>query len=152
MKVNYCSWDVRDLASDHGWSELTDTRDLTSPLFKSPPTSSLPGSLFLSVNIGAGQVTVYSEDGASCRNIHFSQNVSQFEQLEKLFQLDTSLIKNNNTFKSEQSKEVSKSISQSNDESGELKELKIDPLVEGNINVEAVGKILQRWDEEEKNY
>ena len=50
MKVNYCSWDVRDLASDYGWSELTDTRDVTSPLFKSPPTS----SLFLSVNIEAG--------------------------------------------------------------------------------------------------
>ena len=148
MKVNYCSWDVRDLASDYGWFELTDTRDMTSPLFQSPPTSSsLPGGLFLSVNIETGQVTVYSEDGASFRNIHFSETVSQFEQLEKLFQLDTSLTKHIDTSKSAEPKEVSTSCSQSG---GKSEELHIDPLVEGNINIEAVGKILQRWDEEEK--
>ena len=144
MKVNYCSWDVRDLASDYGWSELTDTRDMTSPLFQSPPTSSLPGGLFLSVNIEAGLATVYSEDAASYRNILFSETVTQFEQLEKLFQLDTSLI---NTSKPDEPKEVSKSLFQCNDIS---EDLVIDPVMDGNINIEAVGKILQRWDEEEK--
>ena len=147
MKVNYCSWDVRDLASDCGWSELTDTRDLTCPLFKSPPTSALPGGLYLSVNIEAGQVTVYSEDGDSYRNIHFSDTVTQFEQLEKLFQFDSSLIKQINTSKSDEPEEFSTCISRSNDKS---EELEIDPVLEGNINIEAVGKILQRWDAEEK--
>lgn len=147
MKAKYCSWDVRDLAADYGWSELTDPRDLTCPVFKSPPTSALPGGLFLSINIEAGQVTVYSEDAASLRNIHLSEIVLQFEQLEKLFQLDSSLIKQINTSKSDEPKEVSQSFSPSNDKS---EDLNMDPLHEGNINIEAVGKILQRWDAEEK--
>ena len=147
MKVNYCSWDVRDLASDYGWSELTDSRDMSCPLFKSPP-SSVTGSLFLSINIEAGQVTVYSEDGTSLRNIHFSETVSHFDKLEKIFQLDSTLIKNLNTIKSEEPEEVSTKYSQSIEK---REELNIDPLMDGNINIEAVGKILQRWDEEEKN-
>ena len=146
MKVNYCSWDVRDLASDYGWSELTDSRDMSCPLFKSSPTS-VASSLFLSINIQAGQVMVYSEDGTSFRNIHFNETVSQFEQLEKLFQLDSSLIKHWNTPNSVEQKEVSTKCSQSNERS---KELNVDPLMDGNIDMEAVGKILQRWDEEEK--
>ena len=86
MKVKYCSWDVRELAADWGWLELSDSRDRLSPLFRSPD----PHSLLLSVNVDSGLVTVYTEDDHSFRNVVFCQTLFQFEEVEKLFQLDHS--------------------------------------------------------------
>merc|ERR1719228_2279465 len=87
MKVKYCSWDVRDLAVDWGWSEVTDRRDRSSPTFRSPQSTSGSGSsIYLSVNLDSGLVSVYTEDCLTCRNVLFSQTVSQLEELEKLFQ------------------------------------------------------------------
>ena len=146
MKVKYCSWDVRELAADWGWSELSDSRDRLSPLFRSPE----PHSLLLSVNVDSGLVTVYTEDNHSFRNVVFCQTLFQFEEVEKLFQLDHSfshLISSKAEPKYVSSQEsLDRKITKS-------EELNISPVTEcnGSIDVEAFGKILRRWDEEEKN-
>merc|ERR1712083_45309 len=129
-----------------GWSEVTDRRDKSSPTFRSPQSTLGSGSsIYLSVNLDSGLVSVYTEDCLTCRNILYSQTVCQFEELEKLFQ--TSLT---HLISSEQqdlfvpnSKSLNKPIL--NKESP-----KIDPLKDGSIDLEAFGNIFRRWDEEEK--
>ena len=79
-KVRYCSWDVRDLAGDWGWSEVTDSRDTSSPLFRSPSSE----TLYLSINLLSGLVTLYTEEESALRNVICSRTISQFEELEKI--------------------------------------------------------------------
>lgn len=142
--MRYCSWDVRDLAGDWGWSEVTDSRDTSSPLFRSPSSE----TLYLSINLLSGLVTLYTEEESSLRNVIFSRTVSQFEELEKLFQLDPSISRLISA--KLDPKEVS-GPNFSNENPSESREVNINPVKDGTIDVEAFGSILRRWDQEEKN-
>ena len=149
--MRYCSWDVREMAGDWSWSEMTDSRDTSSLLFRSPPSASpLSGSLCLSVQLGSGLVTLFTEEEA-LRSVICSQTISQFEQLEKLFQLDPSIYPGRLVSSKSESKDLPGpkiSIRSPSDTS----EVHIDPLKDGSIDVEAFGKIFRRWDQEEKNF
>ena len=142
--MRYCSWDVRDLAGDWGWSEVTDCRDTSSPLFRSPSSE----TLYLSVNLLSGLVTLYTEEESALRNVICSRTISQFEELEKLFQLDTSVSRLMSA--KLDPKEVS-APNLSNENLSESRENIINPVKDGTIDVEAFGSIFRRWDQEEKN-
>lgn len=140
-KPKYCSWDVRDLASDYNWLELSDQRDISNLRFEIDQLvdCTVKVNFTLSINLSSGFVTVHSEKD----NLIYSHFCSDFGEIEKLFNISQNhalieKVKNSRNSSSEQSKD-----NFSRNPSNKV-------LVKDNPDqFSKLQSILQNWDSEE---
>ena len=98
FKPKYCSWDVRDLATDHSWTELSDSRDAKDLRFKKLVSEDLglkDTEIVINVHVLSGNLCIYSENQSSERTLLCKTTCLEFDQLETIFSLESSLVKNN---------------------------------------------------------
>ena len=136
-KPKYCSWDVRDLASDYNWEEVSDERDTTHLTFQNKSSQS---NISLSINMITGHLSVHLLHSDDDRTLVHSELCTDFSDVEKNFNQSEQ-----KTFQLVNEKERdSKNI------------LKLDkcmkPLVTNNDESDEFSKmksLLQSWDSEE---
>ena len=144
-KPKYCSWDLRDLAEDHGWCEESDERDITSVrLYK----CCVNGTIYLNVHLQTGFTQVHQEKSDHDRILISSTTLIEFNDLEKALSetqfynnenerpLDESMSKKsqlNGTFKS-----IPNQITKSWSNNGE------------GDNFDEINNLIRSWDEAEK--
>ena len=144
VKPKYCSWDVRDLAADHGWSEESDERDVTNARLSKKYDS----MIFVSVHLQTGFTQVHLEETDQDRILISSAICIEFSALEEIL-LKTKFFSSENG--------VDRSLDKSVSETSQLKSnneciLKEDKrfLYEGD-NFDDIRSLIKSWDDAEKD-
>ena len=146
-KPKYCSWDVRDLASDYNnWTEISDQRDTSQLKFRynSRETSIIE----LNISMDTGNVSILLENSDFVRTVIFCDTCSEFSELDKVFQLDVEkLISecNHNSFG--ENIDVNKASS----EGGTNKRTSTMSSSSVSDGFDLLNNLLQKWDKDEKN-
>ena len=143
-KPKYCSWDVRDLAADHGWSEESDERDVTNVRLSKKYDS----MIFVSVHLQTGFTQVHLEKTDQDRILISSAICIEFSALEEIL-LKTKFFSSENGVDRSLDKSVSKTSQlKSNNECI----LKADKrfLYEGD-NFDDIRSLIKSWDDAEKD-
>ena len=146
-KPKYCSWDVRDLASDYNnWTEISDQRDTSQLKFRynSHETSIIE----LNISMDTGNVSILLENSDFVRTVIFCDTCSEFSELDKVFQLDVEkLISecNHNSFG--ENIDVNKASS----EGGTNKRTSTMSSSSVTDGFDLLNNLLQKWDKDEKN-
>jgi len=146
-KPKYCSWDVRDLASDYNnWTEISDQRDTSQLKFRynSRETSSIE----LNISMDTGNVSILLENSDFVRTVIFCDTCSEFSELDKVFQLDVEkLISecNHNSFG--ENIDVNKASS----EGGTNKRTSTMSSSSVSDGFDLLNNLLQKWDKDEKD-
>lgn len=139
-KPKYCSWDVRDLASDYNtWTEISDQRDISQLKFKYHSAETNYSELCISLE--TGNVSIINEDSDFIRTVLFCDTCLEFTELEKVFQLriEELMSKQNNPkiinkmTSDKRSKKIISKTSHSNTSDG----------------FDLMNNLLQKWDEDE---
>ena len=136
-KPKYCSWDVRDLASDYNWEEVSDERDTTHLTFQNKSSQS---NISLSINMITGHLSVHLLHSDDDRTLVHSELCADFSDVERNFNQSEQNIFQLVNEKERDSKNILKldkcmkpSVT-NNDESDEFSKMK---------------SLLQSWDSEE---
>lgn len=144
VKPKYCSWDVQDLAADHGWSEESDERDVTNVRLSKKYDS----MIFVSVHLQTGFTQVHLEETDQDRILISSAICIEFSALEEIL-LKTKCFSSENG--------VDRSLDKSVSETSQLKSnneciLKADKrfLYEGD-NFDDIRSLIKSWDDAEKD-
>ena len=146
-KPKYCSWDVRDLASDYNnWTEISDQRDTSQLKFRynSRETSIIE----LNISMDTGNVSILLENSDFVRTVIFCDTCSEFSELDKVFQLDVEkLISecNHNSFG--ENIDVNKASS----EGGTNKRTSTMSSSSVSDGFDLLNDLLHQWDKDEKN-
>ena len=131
LKPKYFPWDVRDLAVDYEWKEVSQIR------FEKV-SSKVTGSnvsLMVNVNTDSGFVTVHAgeEQGTV---VLFSDTVLEFQALENVFALEDSIVK--------------KFVNLHKIKSPALSEISSAPKLKEINGFESIRDIMSKWDKAEK--
>ena len=131
LKPKYFPWDVRDLALDYEWKEVSQIR------FEKV-SSKVTGSnvsLMVNVNTDSGFVTVQAveEQGAA---VLFSDIVLEFQELENVFALEDSIVK--------------KFVNLHKIKGPSLSEISSAPKLQEINGFDSIRDIMSKWDKAEK--
>ena len=131
LKPKYFPWDVRDLAVDYEWKEISQLR------FEKV-SSKVTGSnvsLMVNVNTDSGFVTVQAgeEQGTA---VLFSDTVLEFQVLENVFALEDSIVK--------------KFVNLHKIKSPALSEISSAPKFKEINGFDSIRDIMSKWDKAEK--
>ena len=81
-KPKYCSWDVRDLAADYNWTEISDERDITNLVFQQQVKTEL---ITINVKMESGWLYMYTENNECDRYLLHFELCLDFSDIEKIF-------------------------------------------------------------------
>ena len=131
LKPKYFPWDVRDLALDYEWKEVSQIR------FEKV-SSKVTGSnvsLMVNVNTDSGFVTVQAgeEQGTV---VLFSDTVLEFQALENVFALEDSIVK--------------KFVNLHKIKGPSLSEISSAPKLQEINGFDSIRDIMSKWDKAEK--
>ena len=146
-KPKYCSWDVRDLASDYNnWTEISDQRDTSQLKFRY--NSRVTSIIELNISMDTGNVSILLENSDFVRTVIFCDTCSEFSELDKVFQLDVEkLISecNHNSFG--ENIDVNKASSEggTNKRTSKMSSSRV------SDGFDLLNNLLQKWDKDEKN-
>ena len=131
LKPKYFPWDVRDLALDYEWKEVSQVR------FEKV-SSKVTGSnvsLMVNVNTDSGFVTVQAveEQGTV---VLFSDIVLEFQALENVFALEDSIVK--------------KFVNLNKIKGPSLSEISSAPKLQEINGFDSIRDIMSKWDKAEK--
>ena len=142
-KPKYCSWDVRDLAADHGWSEESDERDVTNVRL----SKKYDNKICVSVHLQTGLTQVHLEKTDQDRIPISSAVCTEFSELEEI-------ISKTEFFNSENSLE--RNLDKSVRKTSQLKssdECIVQPskeVVYDGDNFAEIRSLIKSWDNAEK--
>ena len=131
LKPKYFPWDVRDLALDYAWKEVSQIR------FEKV-SSKVTGSnvsLMVNVNTDSGFVTVQAvEEQGSV--VLFSDTVLEYQALENVFALEDSIVK--------------KFVNLHKIKGPPLSEFSSAPKLQEKNGFDSIRDIMSKWDKAEK--
>lgn len=146
-KPKYCSWDVRDLASDYNnWTEISDQRDTSQLKFRY--NSRVTSIIELNISMDTGNVSILLENSDFVRTVIFCDTCSEFSELDKVFQLDVEkLISecNHNSFGENIDVEKASSEGGTNKRTSTMSSSSV------SDGFDLLNNLLQKWDKDEKN-
>ena len=141
-KPKYCSWDVRDLGVDHGWSVESDERDITNVRL----SKKCGDTIHASIHLQTGFTQVYLEkNNQEDRILISSASCIEFSELEEVLST-TKFFNPNSILDSSLKKPVSeKSQLKGNSEN---KNRKI--VSDGGDQFDEIQNLIRSWDDDEK--
>ena len=142
-KPKYCSWDVRDLAADHGWSEQSDERDITNVRL----SKNCGGSIYVCVHLQTGFTQVYFEKTDQDRTLISSANCIEFRDLEKVLS-ETEFFNSGHRQDISLDKSVSKKTVLTSNSESYLHQ--VEEAVSDEDDFNEIRSLIKSWDDAEK--
>lgn len=142
-KPKYCSWDVRDLAADHGWAEESDERDITNVRL----SKNCGGKIYVSIHLQTGFTQVHFEKTDKDRTLITSANCIEFCDLEKILS-EKEFFNSGNRQESSLDKSVSKNNPLTSNSESNLQQ--VEKVVSDGDDFNVIRNLIKSWDDAER--